>query len=457
MPDASELNNIGVQLLLNGDHRGARLHFWSALRCDPMFFPALANYGLVLAADNSLEAAEAVYGRLVNYLPFDGNLWNNYGNVLTRREKYTSAFSALKRAGELTPDNPGVWHNLGLLYYRMGLCDKAIESFQRVVGLGGDNYQLRNDIAHAHLRSGKNLHQALEFYECRWEQLLHLPPWDYRIPEWQGEDIDGKCVLLHGEQGYGDSIMCARFAKNLQALGAHVTLSLPRELCGLFENFCDGVLPLEDCNEHSMAQFNFHTPMYSAMYHLGIEWEDISPAPYITPPQIVTPRVYEGDNVFNVGICWASGKRNTELDWRRRIAPLKLWLQLATIPNVHLWSLQKGENSQDIESLSCEALVNDVSGLLHTWADTAAFIAKLDLVITVDTAVAHVAAGMGKPTWMLSQYVNCWRWKDIDHGTGLPWYDTMKIYRQSDPNDWETCLNTIYHDLRKAVKDNEYA
>ena len=143
-------------------------------------------------------------------------------------------------------------------------------------------------------------------------------------------------------------------------------------------------------------------------------------------------------------------------DWRGRYSNLRDWLELATIPGVELISLQQGRDSEDIIACAAEGLIDDDAiTIARDWLATAKIIADLDLVICVDTAVAHLAGALGTPVWMLAQYTNCWRWWDIENGTGRPWYKSMRILRQPKPGDWTTLLRTCVEDLRKRESRTE--
>ena len=133
---------------------------------------------------------------------------------------------------------------------------------------------------------------------------------------------------------------------------------------------------------------------------------------------------------------------------------MKNWLQLFDVPGVVLHSLQAGPDELDIERLNASALIENPISNFNDWADTAAFVSKLDLVISVDTAVAHLSAALGKPTWMLAQHMHCWRWWDIANGTGAPWYNSMRILRQRDPNSWMELLTTCRDWLREEVRQD---
>jgi hypothetical protein len=279
--------------------------------------------------------------------------------------------------------------------------------------------------------------------------MPHLPPWDYHIPEWKGEEIRGKSILFHAEQGLGDSIMTSRFAGDLTDCGAKVTLCLPPELVALFAaQVWPGVsvMSMNDLNANVAAGFDLQSPMYSAMRWLGIEKSSIDPSPYLVAPRITTEPVSRG--TFNIGICWASGTRSRELDWRRRVAPLKHWLQLTEILGVRLYSLQKSPEATEIVDLGAEALITDFTRSFTSFAETAAFMEKLDLVVSVDTAMVHLAGALGKPCWMLSQFSHCWRWWEIALGSARPWYDSVQIIQQTSPGDWAGQLIQVRERLR---------
>lgn len=447
---AESLNKEAVAAQIQGDLASARKFYLTALEAEPDYLPALANLAAIASERNELGVGIVILKRLVQLVPQDGNQWNNLGNLLTRSERYDEADFAFARAAELCPDNTATWHNLGLLRLRQGRYFEAVVFFNRVQSLGHDSDQVHEDIAHAMLADGSDLPSALDVYEARWHRLVHLEPWDFYIKEWQGEDLAGKSILLHAEQGFGDTIMTARFVTNVRALGARVTLAVPPALVELFlaqDNGID-VINVHSLTEAEASHFDFHSPLYSTMRWLGVTRESISPAPYIKAPDLMVAPPIRG--AFNVGICWASGRRGTQLDWRRRHSPLSEWLKLAQLPNVHLWSLCIDHELQtEVEAIGAEMLVHRPK--FANFAETAAFIASLDLVISVDTAVAHLAAAMGKPTWMLSQFTPCWRWWDIHRGdTGRPWYQSMRILPQHRPGDWESQLYVCHRDLSEG-------
>jgi len=207
------------------------------------------------------------------------------------------------------------------------------------------------------------------------------------------------------------------------------------------------LIDINELPEQSNEIYDFHTPMFSMMRHLGINKNDIDPRPYLDPPKdsgIVVPKY----GMFNVGICWASGNhRNRQANSRRRATDLELWLPLAEHRNVQLWSLQKDTGTQDINNLGAAGLINDLMGEVDSWGDTASLISQLDLVISVDTGVVHLAGALGVPCWMLSQQSPCWRWWNIENGNGRPWYEDLEIIWSKKADGWKDMLLDAWRDL----------
>jgi hypothetical protein len=435
---ADSLNRRGVELFLQGDHRGALLHYEAAVGMEQNFYPAMANMVAAMGDLEHLETARVLARRLLIIQPTDHLQRVNLGGILMRMERYEEALEELNKAAEQRADDAALWYNLALLHHRLGNETESLAAMDRVEALGHKNHNTENDRAHMLLAQGQSLQQALELYEARWHTMLHLPPWDYHVPEWQGQDLNGKTIMLHGEQGFGDTIMTIRFGKLCAERGARVVYCVPKAMVELMEaqEWVEHVVEMESMT--NMDGVDYHSPLYSAMRWLGVEWDTIDSAPYLTAPRVTVPLVKPG---INLGICWASGRRDDEaMNWRRRISHLRQWLFLAEDPEINLWSLQMGEESQQIEELGAGALVANPMHQITNWAQTAAFVKQLDLVVTVDTGIAHLAGAMGKRVCMISQFCPCWRWRGIGNGTGDPWYESMWIFKQPEPGDWDTPL-----------------
>jgi hypothetical protein len=417
-----------------GDALGAKLHYLAELESDPNSLPALMNLSQLAIDAGQHATAKVLLKRAIALDPNSTILWGNLGMLCAQQELFEEAEEALTKALNLGPEVTSNWRNAGLLRIRMRQYSEAVDCFHRCQRLGDNGHGLRNDLAHALLALG-DLKPALELYESRWAVLNHHECWDHHIPEWKGEDLTDKRVLVSAEQGFGDTIMTLRFISDLMVKypKASITLCVPPELVAL----CEAVLAVKVIDFASSGpDYDYHTPLMSMVRWLEIEVGDIRSEPYI---YLVDETV---KNVYRVGICWASGRRNSDHDWRGRYTSLNDWLPLATVPSVQLVSLQQGDDGNDVVRIGAEPLIEDRQiALSKDWLDTAMVVASLDLVITVDTAVAHLAGAMGKPVIMLSQYSNCWRWWNIDSGSGEPWYKHMNIIQQESPKDWKSCLS----------------
>lgn len=440
MVSASELNIKGAEYFTRGDYEGAKLHYLASLLVDPNYDKAFANLGQISGERSQLKGALAYFRRAVSIDPKNWRHWDNLGNILMRLSDYKNAEDAFKVSIDLSPDSRGTYYNLALNSYRQNRATEAIEYANRSIALGNWGPQIASDVAHFHLHAGKDLSAALEKYETRWIDLVHLPAWDYHIPEWQGESLLGKNILLHGEQGFGDDLMGFRFHRNLVALGANVTIGASPPLISLFEAQGLRVLNSHALTAEQMREFHFHTPTFGCLRHLALQWSDITGEPYIKAPGAKKFEMNDG-GLLKIGICWASGKRGGAIDWRRRHSDLTDWLQLAILPKVKLYSLQGDDTNDEIGELGVDGLICDLMPQVSCWADTADLISQLDLVISVDTAVAHLAGALGTPVWMLSQFSRCWRWQQATSSSGRPWYNSMKIILQSAPEDWADQLD----------------
>lgn len=429
-----DFNKLGVDLFNAGDMEGSRLHHLAALREDNFDAAAMASLALVACQRGDLCVAEIAARRALEAIPDSVVLWEALGNTLTRQGRFLEAEVDFHKALAFDPQNVSVLHNIFLWALRQRKYEYAKAYAERVRGTGKVEPGFLSDEAHLELAFNSNLTAALTSYEARWAAgMTRLAPWHIGVLEWQGEPLRGKRILLHGEQGLGDSIMCARFVKTFRDRGAHVTLCVPNSLVRLFaqQEWCPSVLSIEHVHAGWAERFDFHSPMFSAIRWLGIQRSDISPAPYLTLPESI-PR----SKGFNIGLCWASGVRGTAMDEHRREVPLELFLPLAQDTNVRLWSLQKGQNEDDITRLGAEPLIFDPTKRFRDFYDTARFMLGLDLVVTVDSAVAHLAGALGVPAIVLCQFTPCWRWWNIENSTGEPWYKSLTLVRQRRMGDW---------------------
>jgi tetratricopeptide (TPR) repeat protein len=448
-----ELNSMGATLFAQGQLEPARLHFLAALGLEPENSVVLQNLGAVLRNLGHYRASEAVAKRSV--LASNGNPYcrSNLGVAQLSLKKYYTAVQTLADVLEDLPNSAPSWHNYGLALYMANRHEEALAAFDEALDLGAVGPNLASDRALCLLALGL-IQEGLAAYEVRWDILGKSPVWSYGISEWQGEAPRGLRILVHHEQGFGDTIMLSRFLHILHNRGAEITFAVPNELLRLMEDSFGYLVQVASLFDETLGvagRFDYHTPTLSLMRHLGVaKTGDIPNEAYLVPDlrdPVIARLPKRGKKI---GICWASGNHGPALTDRRRLAPLLGFLPLAEIPDVALISLQKGEEAKDIQAHGLEGLVHDFSHWLTDFAATAAVIAELDMVISVDSAVAHLAGALGVPCIMLSPFTRCWRWWDAN--TAAPWYNNMTVFSQSFNGTWDAAVEEAINSVTRALE-----
>ncbi len=448
---ADELCDIGTRFFMERRADVARLYFDAALLKEPDHPRALHNLSSSLIQGNLLHAAESVARRALKLGNPDhpGVLMNLTAalNGLGRFDEVIEGTDQILREMPSTdPRLPSVWHNRGLVLNHLQRLDEAIEAYNKALILTNSPEQrnmVLSDRALAILSQGRVVEGCRE-YKVRWANRLYKSKvWELGVPEWQGEDLQGKKLILQHEQGFGDGIMLVRLVPKLLELGAQVVLAVPGPLVELFTSHVpwSGV-PVYEWNEDEDAMrelgADYQVPMLSALGLLGHSPSTIESTPYL---QAQADQGNLGPAGFRVGLCWASGYHSFALAIRRRYVPLHLFFPLAEIPGVRLVSLQKDEPSKDILNMGAESFIHDAMARCGDFADTARVIAGLDLVISVDSAVVHLAGALGVPCLMLGPYVRCWRW--WNEVTGWPWYKDFEILKQSEWGKWDKEMGQV--------------
>src|SRR6266404_3831425 len=455
---ADELVDIGTQFFLQKRVDIARLYFDAALLKEPDHGRALHNLSCALIQGHLLPAALSTARRALNSgLDNNGVLMNITAalNGLGQFEEVLEGTDKIIRSmPPFDPRLPAVLHNRGLVLNHLEQYEEAVKSYEKALILASSEDQknmILSDRALAILAIGKIVEGCRE-YEVRWTNRLYKSKvWELGIPQWQGESLEGKRIILQHEQGFGDGVMLVRLVPELLLRGANVSLAVPGPLVELFTHHVpwQGVPVFEwNDDEERMREWraDYQVPMLTALGLLGYKPKHIFDNPYLH----ATP---DKDNLgppgFRVGLCWASGYHSFALAIRRRYVPLSLFFPLAEIPGVRLVSLQKDDPAKDILNLGAESFIHDAMARCSDFADMARVIAGLDLVVSVDSAVVHIAGALGIPCIMLGPYVRCWRWWGGE--TGWPWYKDFRIFKQSQWGVWNKEVERVI-DLVKELK-----
>ena len=342
----------------------------------------------------------------------------------------------------------GAFCNYGNVLRECGEPEAAIPFLQRSIQLDPSNVTAQFNLAVAYLLAG-DYERGWPQYEHRWnyEHLKGLLP-NFSQPRWRGEDIRGKTVFLVGEQGHGDIIMFGRFIQNVKDLGARVVIHVTPGLVPLFEQSPIGKDVVVNTNGLPLPEFDYWIPIMALPEVLKIRLSNLpSPLQYLgaSPALNTAWRVKLGPKTrLRVGFCW-SGRPDSWLNQHKGM-PLKYMLELIERnPNYDWYNLQADCTPEDEAKLT-ELGVHCFPGQVHSFADSAALISNLDVVLSVDTAVAHLAGALGRPTWvMLNWFALDWRW--LLNRDDNPWYPSARLFRQPRQDDWQSVTDKVHQYL----------
>lgn len=368
----------------------------------------LIAHGNTAREENNPELALKYYAQALTEDRNSASAFNNYGNVLRECGEPNGAIPFLQRAIQLAPEHPTSHFNLAVAFL-----------------LAGD---YKNGWAQ---------------YETRWnyEHLANTLP-NYSQPRWTGQDIKDKTVLVLGEQGHGDNIQFVRFVGDLTARGAKIVLAVNR---GLKPLFLSDAIPNIVCPDDPLPEFDYWTPIMSIPGVIGSTLENLAPVQYYLTADPTLQKQWQDrlgpKRRLRVGFCW-SGRRDTWIN-RHKAMPFADMLALIKRNPEYEWVNLQCDCSAEEEAELIKAGVTAYPGSISNFADTAALLMHMDVVLSVDTAISHLAGALGRPVWvMLSQYALDWRW--LLNRDDSPWYSTARLFRQPKMGDWASVTEKIH-------------
>ncbi|MEG4628739.1 tetratricopeptide repeat protein [Microcoleus sp. AR_TQ3_B6] len=436
------LNNLGAILQQQGELPTAIACFHQALSVNSNYVPALVNLGVAMQAKSQLADAERLYERAIEAEPNNPKGHYHLGTLYLGAGKIEQAISSLEKAISLNQNYIEALTNLGSAVEELGDVNRAIWCYSKALEIDANCVKAHFNLSLVLLLSG-DLPRGLAEYEWRWqtEQARKLQRLNFDQPIWDGSDLNGQTILLRCEQGLGDAIQCVRYVAIVQQKGGKVIISCYQELKRLFKQIPGLEQVAVRLNE--LPDFQVQAPLMSLPHILGTNLENIpANVPYLAPPPNWQFSLNSEPN-FKVGIVWAGSSEHLK-DFQRS-SDLSYFLQLLDIPGVSFYSLQKKLSAGE-RTLLAQTPVIDLSDNLNDLADTAAVISQLDLVICVDSAVAHLAGALGKPIWILLCFMPDWRW--MLEREDSPWYPTARLFRQQTAGDWEE----VFHRVKIALK-----
>ena len=427
----------------------------NALALKPNFPEALNNLGNSLFNLARYEEALDKLNQALQLSPHNPDVLSNRGNVLREMRQFAAALTDHNAALARNPSSAEYLNNRGSVFREIGHLDEALADYRRALALNPDHVGARANLALTELLLG-DWASGFDGYELRFRK------WKNRVfqPEtgalgWRGEALTGKSILLYGEQGFGDAIQFIRYVPQLLARGARVTVLCDRRLHRLFSTVAAGVEFIERVEPG--RPFDFQIALMSLPRVLAIRPDTLrSQVPYLRaePGRCEYWRLRLGEHGFKVGLAW-QGNPAGSIDNGRSI-PLREFVPLAHVNRVRIISLQKNFGVEQLATVPADMKVErpgfEFDEGNDAFIDTAAIMANLDLVITSDTSIAHLAGALARPVWIALKYVPDWRW--LLERSDSPWYPTARLFRQRKLDDWTGVVDDIAAALKVAAGEN---
>jgi tetratricopeptide (TPR) repeat protein len=444
--DARDWFERGIAQSAQGAYEEAAASFQHSLAIQPAAH-VLNELGLVFATLDRASEAITHYRKAIELDPAAPNPHYNLA-LLLRNDSPAQAEAGFRQALRLNPGFSFAWNGLGLLLHDLRRFDEAEDCYRHALASGPDNLSARVNYGLTLLMLGR-YRQAWPLYEVRHEDrglagddatAVSRPPLDF--PRWRGEPLDGRALLIWPEQGLGDIIQFIRFVPMLLRLGTgRITVACWPALEALLKTSIDGVdwlvlTPGTPIPRHDAWCFLTSLPLF-----LNTTLDMLpGPFPYLRAPAERIERERLPNAPRRVGLVWGSG-RNGAFAENGRSVPLSACRAFLDVDGVTFVSLQMGDAHEELSGLPARLRPVDVMENVRDMADTAALMAGLDLVITVDTSVAHLAGALGHPVWMLLRHAACWRW--LDQRDDSPWYPNARLFRQPAPGDWGSVVEQV--------------
>ena len=437
LADAQLFFLLGLVLHQTGRDTEAAQWLGRAAQLQPDSARIFSGLGSVRQKLGNAAEAAAHFARAAELEPQQANHFYSLGNAVYQLGELERATAAFQRAVELNPRDAESWNNLGKCLKESNRISESVAAYDHALALN-PRYLLALQGRSISLLTAGRLAEGFRDYELRW---LTLKPREFTATRWAGQPIPGKILFLHAEQGFGDGIQSARYARLARERCAGVILECRPELKTLFAH--SGVADKVIAFGEEIPPADFYTSVISLPGLLGITLENIpGRSPYLHAPPASQPLAAHSGN-FKVGLVWAGSPGHH--DDANRSVPLAMLSPVLAVPGVSFFSLQMPVPPRDAATLKNFQNLVKLGGF-RDFLNTASVVAEMDLVISVDTSVAHLAGALGKPVWNLVQFAPDWRWF-AQFGEKTPWYPTMRLFRQTRRGDWPPVITRVAAEL----------
>lgn len=448
-PTLAELRAAAIAAHHRGETEAARTKYRLYLAHRPGDAAIWTNLGALHRKSKDYEAAVACQRRAVELAPGASDYLNNLGNALYDNADLDGALAVREEVARLRPGDAEALQYVATALRGLNRHADAVAMCDRALALDPDHNEAKIQKAMALLALG-DYPAGFDLFEARWQGDEVSKP-EFAEPEWQGEDPAGKTILVMPEQGFGDTVLMARLMPLLAARGARVLLVTKPPLMRLFSRL-EGVAALLPIGAKK-PPIDFWVSMMSLPRHLGLTLDALPPPARLHIPDDARARAERilgpHRDRLKIGVLW-SGSVTYRANHKRSF-PAERFYALAGIPGVSLFSLYKGPLHEAFVESGLASVVVDACGTERDFADTAALIDGLDLVVSMDSAAVHVAASLGAKVWNLLHFSAYWLYGPFRETT--PWYPSMRLIRQPVPDDWDSVFATVEADIRKLARE----
>ena len=443
------VNNIGVILYKQKKYEESIGIFKIALKIDPKYHELYSNIGACFNKLKKYDEAIEALNISVERNPTNGGAYTNLGNVYNKLYDYKKAAKLHEKSIELEPNGSNAYSNVGTSYKYLGQVKKSIESYKKAIELDPNFINAHFDLSTMYLAKG-DYKNGWEEYEWRFKKEEMIPHIIknkdiFSKPMFTGtEEVKDKTILLHSEQGFGDSIQFIRFlSKFKEKFPCKIAVKCRDELKELFKSI-EKIDVLTHRNEPT-PEFDYHLPIMSMPKLLNMKSNKDLPKenPYLFAEKDKELEIEKVKGKINIGICWSASVTGESYDGK--VFDLKYFEPIINSDKINVYSLQVGPENEDIKNLGFEDKIIDVTDKLTDFSKTATLMKELDLVISSDTSVAHLAGALDVPVWIPLQKVPDWRWGN--KGEVSPWYPSAKLFRQKTSRVWDSVFQSIYDKL----------
>ncbi len=447
LPVHSAAFKKALALTNQGRRAEALVAYQEVLRNNPNHAPSWANMGSVLRQQGHYQSSIICTHRALELEPGSAAYLTNYGNCLADLDRMEEAAEAHAAACRLKPDDFLIRYNYAICLRESGAFEKSLEQFDITCRMKPDNVNVLWDRALVYLYLG-DFKKGWDAFEIRWK-IGQIEERKSDKPQWKGEEFKGKTVLVYAEQGFGDTILCARYIPLIKARGGRVVLECQKPLHRLFSTI-EGLDHIVDIGKMGET-YDYHVPMMSLPGIFDTDLQSIPPVASFFIPKEMPPDAARlmalGEDKFKVGIVWSGSV--TFRNNRKRAVDISRFLPFAEVPGVQLYSLQKGPCEKDLPACGGENFIHPIGPIVNDFADTAAILQDMDLVIMTDSSVAHLAASVGCPVWNLLNFRPYWLY--LNDREDSPWYPMMRFIRQQKAGEWDVVFQQAVEDLKTAV------